>query len=269
MRSFPIFGLFVAALSALSASAGQAGVNAGATARLYWMSAASSSGTPLTARNSVASTAAALVTVRGVTSVRGVELQIIVAALDRTGLPGCWQYASFFSRQGGWRTATSSVLPPLLSANNVADGDTAVRSVIPFKEGSTIDYHDPAHPQWTPNNCGLIWYQAFAPISYGRIRNPSKEYAVIGFGITPDTDPMEEPWCLPVCINPNLRIGYGDHDNVTAILIGDANKSLDLCPFENGYRNLVYGDASLYAGCPEVTTPATAATWGSVRRLYR
>jgi hypothetical protein len=265
MRKFLTIAICVGMMATMLVGVAGAGLNAGALAHLYFMPSTGST-VPVPARTSTAATAICLVTVTGVSSARGADVQLIVSGLDTHGLPMCWQVGSYTGVKEGWRGKTVTVFAPLLG--ETVDGG-AVTGVITINDASFIDYHDGTNPTFTPNNCGLIQYSASG--SVGKTRLTTKEYSVVGFTMTPDdgtNDPASIP-CIPVCIGPNWRLGTGGHDGFWVMQVADANNVTDFVPFAAGNVNLVYGTTQYPGGCPEVITPATAKTWGMVKKLYR
>jgi hypothetical protein len=261
MNRFLTTAICVGMLVALLAGVAGAGMNSGASARLYWLSGTSATA-GLTTRNSTATPGTALVTLKGMASCRGVDLQIVVAALDGTHYPVCWQNGNYVPKPDGWKGTASTILPPLYATT--LDGGKA--TPVTAKGGDML-FNDPNG--YTPNQCGLIWYAVSAGV--GKSRDVAKEYGVFGFQMTPDdgtVDPLSVP-CHAVCISPNWRIGTGGYDTRNAVLVSDATNALDFVAFETGYRNLVYGDPTDFTLCPEVTTPASSNTWGKVKRMYR
>src|SRR5438477_11884872 len=84
--------LVAALMSALWASMACAGLNPNATARIYWQTG--STGVGQATRNSTAGLPQLVVTAKNVTSFRGCDIQILINALDKTGVPSAWQFAS-------------------------------------------------------------------------------------------------------------------------------------------------------------------------------
>jgi hypothetical protein len=261
MRKFLTIAICVGMMATMLVGVAGAGLNSAASAHLYWLSAASSSGTVLASRTSVAPTAVGLVTLTGLASCRGIDLQIVIAATDaHTGYPLCWQNGAYTPKGDGWRQTTATILPPMYATTLDGGKATPVNAM-----SGNIIYQDPVNPQWTPNGCALIWFAQSAGV--GKARSISREYGAFGFSIMPSTADEDLP-CQPVCLNPNWRNGTGGHDNFNVLQLADAANALDFVAFAAGHKNLVYGDSQMN-GCPEVTTPASSNTWGQVKRMYR
>ena len=113
---------------AMAASPAAAGQNAGATARMYWQVG---TGSGEASRNSTAATAQVVVTVRGIHSFKGADVQLRVQGCSGSLPPawqaqggGCAQGAATFQRGGFGGTVYPNIftsggsIPGVLQAQN-------------------------------------------------------------------------------------------------------------------------------------------------------
>jgi hypothetical protein len=84
------------------------------------------------------------------------------------------------------------------------------------------------------------------------------------YGFTFDLSLCDPP--IPVCINPNWRLGCGVGEKGNVLAVVDANAVKDYFPFTNGFQYLTWGPEG--PGCP-LSTPTPTTTWGKVKKLYR
>jgi hypothetical protein len=247
----------------LAADVAYPGLNAGATARIYWLTANS---TASTSQSSTSALPKLLITVKGVSSFRGADVQLWEGDDEGVGLPaylqtqagGCAEgYDS--PRGGGFNSGSAATWPSIFSA------DPPVPELSVSRPGSLL-YN--TADCWAPSPWGMIWYSASG--SAGVAREPATEYGVFGLTLVVDYDCMDPPgWPKPAWIWPVCRQSCHSGCMGSAIAITDANGAVDYVPFEAGYGHLTLGYAFPDTRWFACTTPVAPATWGSVRRLYR
>ncbi|MBI5836293.1 MAG: hypothetical protein HZB25_03515 [Candidatus Eisenbacteria bacterium] len=241
-----------ALLTATLAGMASAGQNAGATARIYWLTNNTLASTDRNS-TSVSATQKLLVTVKGVNTFRGADVQLLANAMDASGLPLEWQGAIYTPKAGGWNTGSATVFPsialasPSLSLSSSQTGDlyyglTGTSACV------------------TPHNVGTFWYSAAG--AAGRARDTNIEYGV--FGLVIDLSAVAPT--PGVCINPNYRLPCGTGEQGNKIVIVDGNTLKDYCAFDLGYQWLTWSATG--PGCPDVT-PVQGTTWGKIRHLYK
>ncbi|MBI5836294.1 MAG: hypothetical protein HZB25_03520 [Candidatus Eisenbacteria bacterium] len=242
--------IVAAMLLTMIACVASAGQNAGALARIYWLT----SNTVANPSRNIAGNPAAqklLVTVKGCAMFRGADVQLLANAFDGSGLPLLWQDPIYTPKAGGWNTGSSAIFP------NIA---TAVTSLT-LSTSQTGDLYYNLDPCVTPHNVGTFWYSAAG--AAGRARNIAIEYAV--FGLVIDLSLVDPT--VPVCINPNYRLPCGTGEKGNVMVLVDATTVKDFCSYENGYQYLTYGAPGSAPGCPG-STPTSSTTWGKIKHLY-
>lgn len=244
--------IVAAMLLTMIACVASAGQNAGAVARIYWLTG----NTVANPSRDIAGNPAAqklLVTVKGVNMFRGADVQLIANAFDGSGLPLAWQDGLIYApKPGGWNAGTAAIWP------NIATAPTALS--LATSQTGDLFYNNPV-TCLTPHGVGTFWYSAAG--AAGRVRNPLTEYGVFGLLIDLSlVDPL-----VAVCINPNYRLpcGTGEKGNVMVLIDGTTVK--DFCNYENGYQYLTYGAPGGAPGCPG-STPTSSTTWGKIKHLY-
>jgi hypothetical protein len=253
----------------LAADVAQPGLNAGASAHIYWIT---SSNTASTIGTSYEGYPRCLITVKGVRSFRGAEVQAWVQACDLGELAAAWQAQPGGCAEGadrayggGFHSGSATLFPSILTA------DPPVAALDVSRPGSM--FYGPGDC-WARSRTATIWYSALG--AAGVTRNPTIEYGVFGYtlyltsGCEGGLDSPSAPAC--VWIWPMLRQSCHSGCKGNVIAITDANGDVDYAPFAPLGRYLSWwgspgvGDMGYLYDC---TTPVAPATWGSVRRLYR
>jgi hypothetical protein len=260
-----------AMLTMLAAGFASAGQNAGATARMYWLSATTAT-TGLASRDNSNTTVYGLVVVKGLNNFRGADVQLVINSLDASGLPEAWQAQSggpadgcWTPKSGGWKTGTSTVWP------NVFTASPALPGVAVGQDGTMKFALTGTSACVTPHDVGVIWLSQAGSAAVAR--TAAKEYGAFGFimdftvvpGLVggPDNNPKG------VCINSNWRLscGVGEHGNVMAVV--DSVSVKDFAAFDVGYEWLTWNGAlGGSPGCP-TSTPVGRTTWGRFKHLYK
>ena len=266
----------VAALTTGLAATALAGLNAGGTARIYWLPRTLSR-TPVVTRDTTGDVVIGLVVAKGITDFRGADVQLVINSFDESSLPMAWQAQTggpaeggWTAKAGGWQSGTSHVWP------NVFTASPALSAVSVGMDGSIL-YSIGRYPFCTaPHGVGVVWFSAAASASVAR--TSTTYYSVFGFamdfsvvpGLAGGPDDPAGP--KAVCINPNWRLPCPQpsvHGNVMATM--DGTLAIDYLPFENGYQYLTYSGSNPLSpgpGCP-LSTPTRTTTWGKLRQLYR
>ncbi|HVP38893.1 MAG TPA: hypothetical protein VMS93_06870 [Candidatus Saccharimonadales bacterium] len=267
--------LAAAVVAALAAAPARAGPTAGASARLYWMAGTASNSTALSGRNSTASVVYLQVTVRGLVTLRGEDIQLIVNSLDAGGLPPAWQATQDGGPAGGnfsprYHTWAAATYPDIFST------PPAVPNHVLGQTGGFILYQLAVNPCLTPHAVGLIWLEEAG--AAGEPRGGAVEYGAYGFQMLLGTgccrgDNVDPAGPIGVCIAPNWRYPpCSDSYGARKMQLLDTNLQLDLIPFEASYEWLTW-HGELKPGSPPnpcwLVTPAQATSWGQIRRLYR
>lgn len=112
LRTAVCAALLIGTLAGL-ASAGQ---NAGAVARIYWLTNNTLASVDRNS-TSISATQKLLVTVKGVNTFRGADVQLIANAMDASGLPLEWQGAIYTPKGGGWNTGSATIFPSIALAS--------------------------------------------------------------------------------------------------------------------------------------------------------
>lgn len=161
-----------------------AGLNAGAEARLYWQS--TSNGTGLAARDNTSSAPNLLVTVKGLKSLRGVEVQLFINSFDGAGVPAAWHMESggcadgFATFNPGGR---GGLYPNVFNDSVAVPGLHVVENTMLLGTGDCRTHH------------GIGQFHLAAVGEAGSARNPSREYAIwsINFDLANSTDSLGVP----------------------------------------------------------------------------
>jgi len=242
-------------MTMLVATVASAGLNAGGTARIYWLPTTGST-VPVPSRDATGDAMIGLVTAKGITNFRGADVQIVVNAFDQSGLPGAWQTGAWAVTKGGFKTGTSTVFTNIFSAVTALPGQA-------MGQDGSLQFQNPVSCV-TPHDVGVSWFSLAGSTAVGRII--TREYGVIGF--TMDVDPAGAGYGKAVCINPNWRLPCGSGEKGNVLVVVDNNSAKDYLAFENGYQFLTYMADAGAPGCP-TSTPVGKTTWGHVRNLYK
>jgi hypothetical protein len=259
-------------------SSAQAGLNAGATARLYWLSSTTSASTSRVSTSH--DMVMCLVTIKGVTSVRSADLQLSIngfspsGAAAPDGVPPAWQGQAggpadgAFSCQAGSWGSTGSVWRNLFTVSPRVPGLLTLTPVYRYSGGIGAD------ACVAPNGTAVIWFQAAG--ASGVARDPNVEYGLFVWtyeldgGLAGDSD---DPNPSGVCIKPNYRLPCPAQERGNVMAIWDSTRTVDYIPFASGYQWLTWENSPQYPGSPasclNLTTPVAQPTWGRLRRLYR
>jgi len=244
-----------------------AGLNAGATAKLYWTTGT----TGLTIRESTSATPELVVTVKGVSNVAGADVQLLLNSLDGLPVPECW----LGNGTGGCADTSGTCTITHLSGFTYQKlfGSNTVTTT---QEGMYYNFTD--NPCLTPHGVALIWFSGAIPT--GISRTTTVEYGI--FQASFDQSGTGGTWGVgcpgdlgnsprAVCINANFRQPcMGSYQLGAKMDLVDNNLDEDFAPFVAGYQWLTWEASQIAHGtsCPDVT-PSQKSTWGSLRRLYR
>lgn len=262
--------LFIA-VSLMAAAVGpprpcRAGQNAGAVAHIYWQPYPKGRGQESPC--SFSAVTSFIVTLKGVRSFRGVDVQLALTARDFGPVPQAWQFqpggcadgaASF--QPGGW----GGYYKNIFNAAPALTGTQVLNNELLYATGSCETAH----------GLGLFHFSSTAPS--GVARDPAVEYAVWGVAVDlTAADPATGDPCAGgiadpagprgVEIHPQIRIPCDD--NQAVVLVVDADSSVDRVPIPGptvfGYSLTWYGD-DLSCGF----SPVPKKTWGWLKRVYR
>ncbi|MBI5838081.1 MAG: hypothetical protein HZB25_12660 [Candidatus Eisenbacteria bacterium] len=261
----------------VAASPLHAGQNAGASARIYWLV---DNTTAATSPYSTAASVKALVTVRGIHNFRGADVQLAFGKaswysygsppssdwfLAITTPPQAWQVrpggpaeANYTLQLGGFNGPFASLWPDVFKAL------PAVPSLAIYQDGSSYCcWTTGSNACVTPHGRGVIWLSAVG--SAGVTRDPSVEYAVLGFTLDlsgssghlvgDDSNPE------PVVIHPEYRLPCGSGEKGETLLLVDGAVVKDYAAFDYVHDMLYWHQ--------ELITPVKPATWSRLRKLYR
>lgn len=261
----------------LGAGAANAGLNPSAVAKLYWQTG--TNGGAQAARDNTAALPQMVVTVKGLVNFRGADVQLLVNALDKLGLPGAWQAQSGGCAEGGFGFFVGgrggTVFRNVFTVSGVA-GDTAVSGVVPSQNGINFNTGDCR----TPHGVGLLWLSAAG--ADGHNRQVAREYAVWAIsmdlnavdpadGVTPCEGAVADPLGpRGVCVNPNFKIPCNGPQLGAALQILDGNLDTDAANFAQGFQFLTWNAGSRGDGaeCP-TATPVRSTTWGTLKKIYK
>ncbi|HVP38891.1 MAG TPA: hypothetical protein VMS93_06860 [Candidatus Saccharimonadales bacterium] len=276
--------LIVGVVCALAASLASAGQNAGASARLYWMAGSASNSTALASRNCTGNDAIVQVTLKGSLGFRGEDIQLMINGLHHEGAPPMWEgncgnyTCPAVTNQFTWAKTTY----PDVFASPTLD------SLLWGHAAASILWLDRENPCLTPDYSALIWLQA--AVRVGSARTSTVEYgcfcfklAMTGFYVPPDPGPPPT-WAtctggnddpagpVGVCIAPNWRQPCHDTYGGSRIMqTVDTANQCDFVPYASGFEWLTW-HGELDPGSPPnpcwIVTPAKAATWGQLKRMY-
>ncbi len=255
-----------------------AGQNAGAIAHVYWQ--AFPRGRGLESPCSYSAVTSFIITVKGVSSFRGADVQLMMAS--RSGLvPAAWQFqaggcaegaASF--QPGGWGGHYRNIFttPPAMAGTQLAHNEMT------FNNGSCETAH----------GTGFFHLSATAPTAV--TRDPNIEYAVWGVAVDlTATDPSTGDPCeggaadplgpVSVFISPRLQIPCnGLREQAMTVLDADSATDMAFYPtLPKQIYSLGWMDAPGINcdNCPDYYfmgcgfTPVPKKTWGWLRRVYR
>ncbi len=263
----------VALVSVAAASFASAGLNAGGTAQLYWAGATNAPLTGAANRNSTAGVAKILVTAKGLVNFRGCDVQLIINALDKAGVPGAWQFQLGGCAEG---FANFDVGGKVASKNafNVAP---SVLGVVPSQNGFNFNTGDCR----SPHGVGLFWLSAAGANGGTRVLATEYNLWMITVDLATSVDPLdgvtpcEGGTADPlgprgVCINPNFKIPCNGPQLGAAVQILDGNLDLDAFNFVQGSQYLTWNAGSRGDGaeCPNATAIRNSS-WGTLKKIYK
>lgn len=246
-----------AALCSLAAGVAVAGQNAGATAKMYWVTTGNAKAAY---RDETQCTPKLVITVTGVNSIRGANCQVDVNGLAGT-LPPSWQAQSggcadgagaFAVARSGFPTGVTSVWA---GGTGLADGQSSLY----YNAGNCL----------TPHGTGLIWCETAG--TTGVAKTATTEYGL--YTVTMD---QSSGLCagdcsngaLGVCLNLYLRDPCPTPTtNGNYIQLLDGPLQIDRCTVVPGFTNLTW-KAGASTNCPAVTR-ATTSSWGTLKASYR
>jgi len=264
VRALPRILLPLLALAALNAPPREthAGLNAGATAQLYWQVGNG----PASASNvTSSSTPQLLVTLKGLRSIWGADVQLLITGCTGA-VPPAWQfqsggcndgYATFYvGGRGGTYPSAFSASPPvqglIWSQNN--------------------EYFN-APNCLTPHGTAMLWLSAAG--AGGQPRDPGVEYGIwaVYFDLTQTTcagGPADPGGAAPIGIVPNYRAPCNDVLRGSVMAVLDADGVIDYVPFPMIPGGSLLWDISDFCACyPGFCDPVKTQSWGNLRRMYR
>lgn len=268
MRKRLIGITLTAALTALTAATGNAGLNSGAVAHMYWQTA--STGAAIAARDNTNGTCQLVVTCTGLTNYAGADCQIILNSLTATGVPAAWQGQTggcaegFINGYVGGRGGTIF--------RNAFSTAPAVAGVLASQNGEFFATGDCK----TPHNVGLLWLSAAG--GAGQARTAATEYAIwaIAFDLANSVDPVDgvTPCAggaaspTGMCLYPSERVPCSDPQRPGAMELLDGNLATDFPTFLTGNTFLTWNAGANAGQCPLVD-PVHLSTWGALKKLYK
>ncbi len=231
-----------------------AGLNAGGVARLRWVG---TGGLGDSNRASFGGRPKLVVTVQGVSSFQGADVQILASAVDGNALPDAWlgngtggcNDGNFTFALGG-----SGVAYP-----NIFNTAPAVGPVVASQNGESYNQGGCANPP----GLGLFWLSAAGPA--GKARNPAVEYAVWsvafdlrgvaqGGPVDCSGDLSDPAGTRPILLTSNFRIPCNGPHQGLGIEVLDANLQTDFLPFVDGTGLLGWETDSIPTH-PDLTPP--------------
>ena len=262
---------------AVTAATATAGLNSAATAKMYWQTG--TTGAAIAARDNTNGTCQLVVTCTGINNFAGVDVQLLVNSLDKSGPPPAWQgnsggcaegfigsAATSVGTPGGRGNATSGVFKNVFLQAPAVAGPLASQNTMFFNTGDCK----------TPHNVALLWLSDAG--GAGVTRNPATEYAMwsIAFDLANSTDIGGNP-CVGgasdpngpkgVCIAANVRVPCTDPQRGQAIELLDGNFNVDFPPFLAGFGYITWNSGAQGSECPNAT-PAARTTWGQLKKAY-
>ena len=255
---------------AVGAGSAAAGLNASATAALYWQDA--QTGALASTQGTGVGTPQLVVTVKGVSSFRGADVQLLVSGQSGGAVPAAWQCQSGGCNESGvsFYIGGHGGLPNAFTSAPAVPGVAVSQNEELYATGTCA----------TPHNFGLLWLTAAG--AAGGARNPATEYAVwavkfdlrgtAGGGPSDcDGDYLHTP--MGVCIVANERIPCNDIQRGSVMAVLDGNDAIDYAPFAYSKAYLEWWQfCTCYYGYmydPNCSVPVKPNTWGALRRLYR
>lgn len=242
------------AMALICSDPAHAGLNSGAVARLRWV-APGGVGDPN--RASFGGRPKLVVTVQGVSSFQGADVQILASAVDGLALPDAW----LGNGTGGCNEGnfTFSVGGSGVAYPNIFTAAPAVGPVLASQNGESYNQGGCANP---PGR-GLFWISAAGPA--GKARNPAVEYAVWSVALdlrgTAQGGPVDCEGDLgdpsgprPVVLTANFRIPCNGAHQGLGIEVLDANLQTDFLPFVDGTGLLGWETDSIPA-VPDLLPP--------------
>ncbi|HVP39514.1 MAG TPA: hypothetical protein VMS93_10060 [Candidatus Saccharimonadales bacterium] len=239
---FPLAGL-------VAASTAGAGQNAAARARLYWQAGSAC----VAGRNSTSdSVVQVVVTVRGVHTFRGAELQLSLRGAG--GLPRAWQ-----AHRGGAAESCGVFLPggfPVAGHPNLYTTGARVPNLL--RGANAMFYQFRKNPCLTPDSTGLVWYQGAGAM--GVPRDSSLEYVLYAFRVDLRAARAHTAAAgvaagaadrAGVCVYANYHFPCNTQQPPATLTLLDSDNKLDAVPFEPGYDRLTWKGGV----CPQVQAP--------------
>lgn len=261
--------LGAAMLSSLVMSAAFAGENAGGSCKLGWLAA---NGTMKPAINETACVPKMGVTAKGLTRLRGIDVQLYINGAGGV-LPPSWQWwVDNVAMTNGCAAGSESPVLGFKTSGAQAAIDSIYNafSQAPILVASTAQngnqYYN-VNSCLTPHGVGMIWFAAAGTSSVTRAA--SKTYGLCSLAVDQNSgcagdcsDPQ------PVCINLQFRQPCGDPGNPRGAVVGvtDTNGAYDFLAATPGSSFLTWMGGN--ATCPGVTAIKTG-TWGQLKRAYR
>ncbi len=258
--------LAVAAISCLAATFASAGLNANATANLYWQNGTAAG---LAARNSTLGTPQLAVTATGLVNFRGADVQLVIGALDGSqhladawlgnGTGGC--------NDGNWTFYAGG------RGGAYPNAFTTSPAVSGVATSQNQEYYAVAGNCITVYGTGLLWFSSAGAV--GASRTSTTQYGIwaIKFDLVSMfcAGDINDPTPFGVCINPFKRSPCTDVQRPEYMTLLDGNLQKDFIPFNTNAQYLTWFPANAtgsLANCPGVT-PAASKSWGQLKNLYR
>lgn len=260
-----------AALTALTVSLASAGLNAGATGRLMWLTTQNKD-TKDACRNSNDASPVLGFAALGVKNLRGCDLQLLLNGVDGQ-VPPSWQWwSSADGSSSGCAAAAgantyargfnSTGAAP--AADSLYNGWVGVPGVADAQSGT--QYYQ-VNPCLTPHNVALIWFTSAG--TNGANKVASKRYGLYKLGVDQNSGcPGDISDPKGVCIIANFRLPCQDPLNPRGykFQLLDGGNNIDDCVVESAFTFLTWM-APCDTRCPGVT-PAAPESWGKLKNMY-
>jgi len=258
-----LYGLAVLGASLARPGNPSAGLNPLATAQMYWQ-AGGGPGQP--SRFSSDPTPQLVVTLKGVSNFRGVDVQLLVYSMSGSSVPPAWQGQAGGCNDSGVHFYIGGVGG---AYENIFSTAPAVPSQVTSQNEEVFDPGDCK----APPGMALLWLCTAG--AAGVPRDPSTEYAVwairfdlrgrAGGGPTDcEGDVRHSP--AGICVLPNFAVPCVGARRGQVLAVLDGNLQIDYPPFASGFSALEWWQMCncTPTGCH---SPLTLGTWGRLQRL--
>ena len=241
-----------------------AGLNAGAVAKLYWLTGANAKAAY---RDETGCTPKLMVTASGLHNFRGANVQIQLGS-DSGALPPSWQFQSGGCASAGQATlARSGFATGVPSAWDGATGVADAQSAMYFNFSTCL----------TPNGIAVIWLQS-AGVS-GVNKSPTTEYGLYVVSVDQSSSACagscaDSAGPAGVCFNLFLKDPCPKTTTSGVFIqVLDGNLDVDNCPVTAGFSFLAWNsasnDISQMSGKCYIAGAVRSTTWGQLRKSYR